>query len=366
MSDPLQRPTPEHTDWARENRLFEIRREAQEKGHVRAIGIRPPGAPFPVASPSTGYYGLPLLKQPPWKWEIPAYFFVGGAAGSAAMIGAAAHWTSRDRELARDCRFIAAIGAIISSGLLISDLGRPARFLAMLRVFKRQSPMSVGAWTLAAFGTFSGAAASAELLNQRFNFAPIRLAGNVAEALTALAGLPLSNYTGVLIGASNIPVWNANVESLPIHFGMSGLNSAVGILELMGHENRALNTLGLGAAAIETLEGLSIETRRKPAMEPLRHGASGWITRVGGVLSGPVPLALRLAAAFAGNNRARKLRRAAAISSSVGSAITRAAWLHAGHVSARNWRLPLDINERTTAEFTVLPMSERTQSVQAG
>ncbi len=345
MSDPMQRPTPEYADWARENRLFEIRREAEENGRVQAIGVRPPGAPFPMASPQTGYYGLPLLKQPPWKWEIPVYFFVGGAAGSAAMIGAAAHWTGRDRALARDCRYVAAVGAIVSSALLISDLGRPARFLAMLRVFKRQSPMSVGAWTLAAFGTFSGAAGCAELLNQRFNFAPLRLAGNVAEAMSAMTGLPLSNYTGVLIGASVVPVWNENVESLPIHFGMSGLNSAVSVLELMGHENRALNTLGMGAAAIESLEGLSIETRKQRVLEPLKRGTSGWITRIGGVLSGPVPLALRVAAAFAEKGRARKLRKLAAASSVAGSLLTRVAWLHAGHVSAKDWRLPLDIGE---------------------
>jgi len=343
MSDSLQRPTPEHTDWARENRLFEIRREAEEKGRVQAIGIRPPGAPFPVASPETGYYGIPLLKQPPWKWEIPSYFFVGGAAGAAAMIGAAAHWTGRDGELARDCRYVAAAGAIVSSALLISDLGRPARFLAMLRVFKRQSPMSVGAWTLVAFGSFSGAAALAEVFTQRFKSSSVRIAGNVAEALTALAGLPLSNYTGVLIGASVIPVWNENVQSLPVHFGMSGLNSAVGILELMGHENRALNTLGMGAAAIESLEGLSIESRRKPEMDPLKHGSSGLITRLGGLLSGPVPLALRVAAAFAGRDRARKLRKVAAGCSVAGSMLTRIAWLRAGHASASNWRLPLQV-----------------------
>ena len=353
MSDPLQRPTPEYTDWARENRLFEIRREAGEKGRVEAIGVRPPGAPFPMASPQTGYYGVPLLKQPPWKWEIPVYFFVGGAAGSAAMIGAASHWTGRDRRLARDCRYVAAVGAMVSSALLISDLGRPARFLAMLRVFKRQSPMSVGAWTLAAFGSFSGAAGFAELLKQSFNidFVPLRIAGDVAEVLSALSGLPLSNYTGVLIGASVIPVWNENVASLPLHFGMSGLYSAVGILELMGDENRTLNTLGMGASAIECFEGLSIEMRKKREMDPLKHGASGVITRLGGVLSGPVPLALRVAAAFAGKNRARKLRKMAAASSVAGSMLTRVAWLHAGHVSARNWRLPLQIAEDPTPEL---------------
>jgi formate-dependent nitrite reductase membrane component NrfD len=207
--------------------------------------------------------------------------------------------------------------------------------------------MSVGAWTLAAFGSFSGAATLAELLNQRFDISAVRLAGDIAEALAALLGLPLATYTGVLIGASVIPVWNENVESLPVHFGMSGLNSAVSILELLGHENRALNTLAMGASAIESLEGVSIETRKKRVMDPLKHGGSGLMTRLGGVLSGPVPLALRVAAAFAGRNRARKLRRIAAGCSVAGSLLTRIAWLRAGHASAKDWRLPLEVGDET-------------------
>ncbi len=300
---------------------------------------------FLLASPETGYYGVPLLKEPQWSWEIPPYFFVGGAAGSAAVVGAIARWIGRDAKLARDCRFLAAGGAAVSSVLLISDLGRPERFLAMLRVFKPQSPMSMGAWTLAAFGSFSGAAAFAEIGSQRFGL-PVRVLGNVAEAFSAAAGLPFSNYTGVLIGATAIPVWNEHVGSLPIHFGMSGLNSAVGILELMGHKNPALNTLGVGAAAIETLEGFNIESSHRPAAEPLKRGTSGLITRVGGVLSGPVPLALRVAAAIAGPRRSTRLRKAAAVSSIVGSMLTRVAWMHAGHVSARDWRLPLEIEKK--------------------
>lgn len=339
MSDPLQRPT---SDDLREERLFEIRREAQTKGKVESIGVRPAGAPFPVASPETGYYGIPLLKQPPWTWQIPLYFFAGGAAGSAANIGLVARWIARDRRLVRDCRLIAAAGTAASTALLISDLGRPSRFLAMMRVFKPQSPMSVGAWTLAIFGTFSAAAAFAEMLNRRFKSLPVQVAGDLAEGISALAGLPFSNYTGVLIGASVIPLWNENVATLPVHFGMSGLNSAVAILELMGNKHRALNTLGMGASAVETIEGFNIEISRKPAMEPLKRGGSGLITRLGGVLSGPIPLVLRVAAAFAGRRRSRRLRRAAAISSIAGSMLTRVAWIHAGHVSAKNWRLPLE------------------------
>ncbi len=344
-SNPQDRPTPEHTDWARENRLFEIRREAERKGYVDATTLPIAGAPFPMASPETGYYGINLLKEPQWSWEIPPYFFVGGAAGSAAVIGAIAHWTGRDEKLARDCRLLAAGGAIVSSALLISDLGRPERFLAMLRVFKPQSPMSVGAWTLAAFGSFSGAAAFAQIAAERFGL-PIRMLGNIAEVFSAAAGLPFSNYTGVLIGATAIPVWNEHVGSLPTHFGMSGLNSAVGILELMGHDNPALNTLGIGAAAIESMEGVNIEISKKAAAEPLKRGTSGFITRLGGVLSGPVPLGLRIAAAFAGSRQSKELRKAAAISSVAGSMLTRIAWMHAGHVSARDWRLPLETGQK--------------------
>jgi formate-dependent nitrite reductase membrane component NrfD len=100
---------------------------------------------------TTTYYDVPLLKPPVWTWEIPAYFFVGGAAGGAAVIGAVAQFTGTNGTLARDARWLAAAGGPVSAALLITDLGRPERFFNMLRVFKPQSAMSVGSWTLAAF-----------------------------------------------------------------------------------------------------------------------------------------------------------------------------------------------------------------------
>src|SRR5205085_6378068 len=119
----------------REQRLLEIRREAELQGEVKSRGIRPTGSPFPLASPETGYYGIPLLKEPSWTWEIPLYFFVGGAAGAAAVIGAIADYTGSNKKIVRDARWIAAAGSVISPALLISDLGRPKRFLNMLWVF---------------------------------------------------------------------------------------------------------------------------------------------------------------------------------------------------------------------------------------
>lgn len=342
MSDPFPMREISARDLARERRLEEIRQEAERRG-MQVVSKPVVGAPFPQASPEHGYYGIPLLKEPPWTWEIPLYFFVGGAAGAAAVIGAIADYTGADRELVRHARWIAAAGSVISPALLISDLGRPERFLAMLRVFKPQSPMSVGVWTLLGFSTGAAATAFADFLRTRYGPSlPLSVLENAGQAASLAFGLPFSNYTGVLIGATAIPVWNQNAGDLPLHFAASGVGAAVGILELMGHrKSRALQALGLGAAIFESWEGLRIEGRSQSHLDPLKHGTSGWITRAGGVLSGPVPALLRAASIFSSKKRASSLRRAAAMSSIAGSLITRIAWIYAGHVSARDWRLPL-------------------------
>src|SRR5437588_4911245 len=191
------RRTPDLTS---EQKLIEIRREAERRGEVKASGIRPAGSPFPMASPDTGYYGIPLLKKPAWTWEIPLYFFTGGTAGAAAVVGAIADYTGADRRLVRDARWIAAAGAVISPALLIADLGVPRRFLNMLRVFKLQSPMSVGAWIMTAFSTAAMATAFAEVARERFgDQLPIRILENAGEAASVVTGLGFNNYTGVLI-----------------------------------------------------------------------------------------------------------------------------------------------------------------------
>src|SRR2546425_1620385 len=301
MSVP-SRPAPggRTPDFASEQKLVEIRREAERRGEVKSAGIRPAGSPFPIASPDTGYYGIPLLKKPAWTWEVPLYFFVGGAAGAAAVVGAIADYTGADRKLVRDARWIAAAGAVISPALLIADLGRPARFLNMLRVFKPQSPMSVGVWTLLGFSGAAAATAFAGFMGERYGPSlPLRVIENAGQAASLVFGLPFSNYTGVLIGATAIPVWNQNVGDLPIHFAASGLGAAVGLLEMMGNDkSRALQALGLGAALFECWEGLRSESSDHSHLDPLKHGLSGLMVRTGGVLSGPVPFLLRPASLF--------------------------------------------------------------------
>jgi len=329
---------------ASESRLTQLREDALAHGAVEGEGIRPAGAPFPQATPQTGYYGIHLLKEPQWSWEVPVYFFVGGAGGAAALIAQAAQLTGAKAELVRDARTLAALGAVLSPALLMSDLGKPSRFLNMLRVFKVKSAMSVGVYIVTGFSNVAVASKLVGQLSDKFQVWPVRIIENLAGLTAALLGLGMASYTGVLVGATSIPVWSQNVTTLPIHFAMSGLNSAVSALELMGHsDSRALNVLGIAACALETGEGAKIELKRDPVNDPLKKGTSGLIVRMGGMLSGPVPLALRVLAAFSSGTRSRTLRRYAAIASLTGSYLTRLGWVRAGHASARDYRIPLQI-----------------------
>lgn len=251
---------------------------------------------------SGSYYDLPLLKPPVWTWEVPTYFFVGGAAGAAAVIAVAAQVTGGDEKLVRDARWIALIGAVASGPLLISDLGRPERFLNMLRVFKPQSPMSVGVWTLTAF---AGASTAAVLL-------PWKTLRDISAIAAAATGLVMATYTGVLLGVTAIPLWKEHADFLPVHFGASALGSAVSLLELRGHRSDALHSLGAAAAAFESAADFALANDTK-------------LLRMAGALSGPVPFVLRLFGK----------RKAAAAATLVGSLLTRFAWVEGGKASVK-------------------------------
>jgi len=178
------------------------------------------------------YYGLPVLKEPVWKWMIPAYFFAGGLAGACAVLGAAAQAAGGQgtEGLVRRCRVVATAGAAASAALLIADLGRPARFLYMLRVFRPTSPMNMGTWILSGFGGLAGVSALPSVLPR----APQSLArtADLAGYGAGLLGLPLVGYTGVLVANTAVPVWQGTRNTLPILFAFSGAVSAGALFQL--------------------------------------------------------------------------------------------------------------------------------------
>ena len=209
------------------------------------------------------------------------------------------HRSIRSRLHARPYGW-AAVGAMIAAGLLIRDLGRPERFLNMLRVFKWRSPMSVGAWVLTVFGALTTLLAIHVEWPQRtllYTGIPLGYARTLqltVASMAALFGSVLSTYTGVLIGATVIPAWHSHHRILPIHFGISGLGSAAALLELFGFHLPALQALGYGTAAIRTCILAWVELHPYGVADrSLRTGYSGWLMRVAGTLAGPMSFVLR-------------------------------------------------------------------------
>src|SRR5689334_24883800 len=140
------------------------------------------------------YYGKPILKEPTWKTpDVPLYLFLGGMAGASALLAEGAALSDRP-ELERVARLAAAGGAAAGTVALVHDLGRPERFLNMLRVLKPTSPLSVGSFILAPFASLSGAAFASQLTGR------LPRLGRLAGVGAAVFGPPLATYTAALIG----------------------------------------------------------------------------------------------------------------------------------------------------------------------
>ncbi|QWV95441.1 polysulfide reductase NrfD [Geomonas oryzisoli] len=177
--------------------------------------------------PAQDYYRLALLKEPVWIWSVPAYFYVGGVAGGGAVLAAALHGKTRLRRLAAWCRLLAFLGTTVGPALLTYDLGKMSRFLNMLRVLRPSSPMSLGSWSLAGTGML----ATLSLLQGDRS-------GAVTRYGTALGGLMVAGYTGVLLGNTANPLWRERRLLLPLLFTSSAAASTAGVLQLMPLDKR--------------------------------------------------------------------------------------------------------------------------------
>jgi formate-dependent nitrite reductase membrane component NrfD len=218
--------------------------------------------------------------------------------------------------------------------LLISDLGRPTRFLNMLRVFRPSSPMSVGSWILAACGALSGASAL-------FGFSKGLLGrfGDLSSYLAAVLGLPLAGYTGVLVANTAVPVWQGGRKALPVLFMGSAAASAGAFLELIAKREEgaaAARRFGTVGKAAELVAGFVYEREVGTVVErvarPLSEGVSGTLWKTARALT-VASLGLSLLPGLA-----KWKRVAAGLTGLAGALALRFAVFHAGKASARDPR----------------------------
>jgi len=292
-----------------------------------------PSHSFDEAEPT--YYGRPVLKEPVWVWSVPLYFYVGGTAGAAAVLAAAAQGLDGDdlHGLVKTCRWVAAVGGAAGSALLVYDLGRPERFLNMLRVFRPTSAMSLGSWVLA--GAASATMGSAVLAERQGVLGRL---GHLAGYAAALLGMPLAGYTAVLLGNTAVPVWSTTRRSLPPLFigsAVSGLASLFGLLpvDLERREERIVERFG-AIGKVADLAAMAVVEHEAERVEPvgraLKEGLPGALWNAAKGLTG-ASLALFL---LPGGGRARRL--AGGLLGTAGALALRFAVFHAGKASARD------------------------------
>ena len=310
-------------------------------------------ATLPDSRPATGlgYYGVPVIHKPHWKWLIIVYFFLGGISGASYVIASLSHLfgPSSNRRIARAGRYVSFGTLLPCPVLLVLDLGRPERFLNMLRIVKFRSPMSVGTWGLMFFSVFSTGSAVAQaaqdgLLGQG---RAQRIAASLPVRGIGAAGTPfgffLAGYTGVLLGATAVPLWAKNALLLGPLFLSSAFSTATSALALVlaaapGTDQSTLERLErLERFTLATELGLLAASRANlgPTAKPLIEGRTGKLVRYGTVGAGivaPLMLGARPSGDSPGRARARTVLASTLVL--VGGFILRYAVVVAGHASA--------------------------------
>jgi formate-dependent nitrite reductase membrane component NrfD len=299
----------------------------------------------------TTYYGIPLLKKAHWSWQIVTYFFLGGFAGGAYLVSSLADLLGlkQDAQLIRSGRYLSFAAILLSPILLIWDLGRPERFLHMLRVLKLRSVMSIGTWAITIFGSICGLTTAHQMANDGLlNWMPplARLLKAVPikafEATGSFFGLIVASYTGVLLSSTAVPVWGRAKHILGPLFLTSGLSTALAGLSLI---------LSLGRPHEETLERLdraemiamgtelslitSLIPTLGPLAKPLFKGKTGTLFTAGTIGGGIVlPLLTKFALRLIGRASAPKVTIGTSILVLIGGFILRYVWIVAGRASA--------------------------------
>ncbi|HEV2760461.1 MAG TPA: NrfD/PsrC family molybdoenzyme membrane anchor subunit [Acidimicrobiales bacterium] len=281
--------------------------------------------PVPVTAEdkTPGYYGNPLLKAPVWKPLIALYFFTGGVAGASSTLGFAALLTG-NRRLARSALLASVAGIAVSGPLLVVDLGRPARFLNMLRVAKPTSPMSVGSWVLTAFAPASLLAAGSAVTGR------LPGTGRVAAGAAAVLGPAVATYTAVLVADTAIPVWHDAHRELPYLFAGSAAASAAGTALAFTPvcEAGPARRLAVLGAALEVLAFRVMESRLGEVAGPYKTGRAGGLARAAESCSGAGMLLVLVA------GRRRSTAAGAGALLCAGSLLTRFSVFQAGFESA--------------------------------
>ena len=321
-------------------RRWEARREARRKRRASSEAGR------------QDYYGLPVIHGPHWKWLIVAYFFLGGISSASYIIASIVDLFGRkeDRQIVRVGRYLSLATLLPCPVLLILDLGRPERFLYMLRIVKLRSPMSLGTWGLTIFGGFCGLSAVKQAAHdgwlgwiEPFDRLLVRLPNRTLNWTGSVFAFFVAGYTGVLLAITAVPLWAKNYLMLGPLFLASAMSTAVSAITLILTFMRTTGDQTL--RRLERLDSITLSVEialltaiylysGKVIRRPLRLGALGRLAR-GGFIGGIVlPMVLQSANAALRLRPSHALSRLASVLVLVGGFILRYVFVIGGRQSA--------------------------------
>ncbi|WP_068426381.1 NrfD/PsrC family molybdoenzyme membrane anchor subunit [Janibacter terrae] len=297
----------------------------------------------------SSYYGQPIVKPVPWDHKISAYLFVGGIAGASGIIQAGAAATG-NTVLQRSSRLTAMTCVALSGAALVADLGRPERFLNMMRTVKLTSPMSVGTWILSAYAGFAGVTTASEVLRLLPSRGPVAALTRVTDVLgvpstigQAAFGAPLAAYTAVLLSDTAHPVWHESRRELPFVFVGSAALASGGIqmvLNPTGVAGPARRLALVGAATdLAAMHRLEEHLAHLDIDEPVTSGQGAGKLRLakGLVIAGGLGTLL--------SGRSRLLAIASGTALAAASALTRMGVVEAGIESAKDPRYTVRVQK---------------------
>jgi formate-dependent nitrite reductase membrane component NrfD len=290
--------------------------------HQESSGSTSTGAPVS----HLGYYDIPVIHGPHWKWLIIGYFYFGGMSGGSAVIAAVSRLFggTSGAQLARIATYVSFLSLVPCPVLLILDLGRPSRFWHMLRAFRPSSPMSIGTWGLTAFGVISTLTTGLQFLDDRSSCrghrsgSARRVAGEALALLGALSGFFVAGYTGVLLAATAVPLWSKRPALLGPLFLSSAMTSGAAVISAVASAlEREESDAAAQLRALETLSTVAEESllviwimALGSTAKPIVEGRLGGIVRHGAV---GVGMALPLAVSALVPHLPRRVRRPATL-----------------------------------------------------
>jgi protein NrfD len=242
-----------------------------------------------------------------WTWMIPIYLWLAGMAGGAyfaAFLAERLKVVSEEQGLLKASTWFGVPAVLLGSLLLTLELGQPLRFWHLFSQFSTLSPMSIGSWLLLAWGIIGTIMLVLWLLGK------LERVIEVLSWINLILSVLLIAYTGVLLSATNQPLWS-KTWLLPALFVVTSISRGIAFLTMVvlmkkRTSARTLAFLGRSDVTLYVFDLITLVAfliALGSARKVIATGILGFFLWVGVVLMGIlVPLAVGVTATVRGRD----------------------------------------------------------------